>query len=430
MEDENTKKRLQRFVFGWLDLLLPRRLSRGDPNKTPNATVEVKDTQNASNATQPERVTKESTVNVAGAGFDTTANHGVSTTETVRNERRHKSDHHEQETDLDSSLYECLSGPVSEPDHIPDNGAPGYIQTFPESSFFKERRASTLPSPADIRAINERSGDIDATNFNRPPPVRFPSLGMFVKYGADASIVEAQTQIMLREKLEGRLPVPEVFGWTEDGAQTFIYMALVEGQTLMDRWSDLSGREKQAICEELRDLVKMFRSLKQDTGDHYIGKSSGKKLKNSRKKSLYTNVFSIGSLGKQPLKDIFLERHSNLAGPFFGSNAVEQFQSACDMEISSNTPIVFTHNDLLPPNIILSPGPKPKVAAIIDWAQAGWYPAYWEYCKARRIRVNPMYFDDASQEDWQTRYLPIILEPVDDESCYHPWLYFVLSKGI
>lgn len=44
--------------------------------------------------------------------------------------------------------------------------------------------------------------------------------------------------------------------------------------------------------------------------------------------------------------------------------------------------------------------------------------------------MNPMYFDDASQEDWQTRYLLIILEPVDDESCYHPWLYFVLSKEI
>lgn len=113
-------------------------------------------------------------------------------------------------------------------------------------------------------------GDINATNFNHPPPVRFPSLGMFVKYGADAIIVEAQTQMMLREKLQGRLPVPQVFGWTEDEGQTFIYMALVEGQTLMDRWSDLSGDEKQAICEELRDLVKMFRALKQDTGDHYI----------------------------------------------------------------------------------------------------------------------------------------------------------------
>lgn len=41
----------------------------------------------------------------------------------------------------------------------------------------------------------------------------------------------------------------------------------------------LNGDEKQAICEELRDMVKMFRALKQDTGDEYIGKFIGKKLK-------------------------------------------------------------------------------------------------------------------------------------------------------
>ena len=85
--------------------------------------------------------------------------------------------------------------------------------------------------------------------FNRPPPVKFPSLGLFVKYGADATTVEAQAQMMLREKLQGHLPVPEVFGWAQNGGQNFIYMALVEVQTLMDRWSGLNGDEKQAILE-------------------------------------------------------------------------------------------------------------------------------------------------------------------------------------
>ena len=39
--------------------------------------------------------------------------------------------------------------------------------------------------------------------------------------------------MMLREKLQGHLPVPEVFGWAQNGGQNFIYMALVEGQALM-----------------------------------------------------------------------------------------------------------------------------------------------------------------------------------------------------
>lgn len=70
------------------------------------------------------------------------------------------------------------------------------------------------------------------------------------------------------------------------------------------------------------------------------------------------------------------------------------------------------------------------MAAVIDWGQSGWYPAYWEYCKARRVIVDRTYLDDNTQEEWRTTYLPLILDLVHDETYYHPWLYFVLSKGI
>lgn len=93
--------------------------------------------------------------------------------------------------------------------------------------------------------------------------------------------------------------------------------------------------------------------------------------------------------------------------------------------------MAFTHADLVPPNIhvLLSPGPNPSIAAVIGWGQSGWYPVYWEYCKAHRIRANPQYFDNDMEEEWNTKYLPTILDPVDDETIYHPWLWFVLSKG-
>lgn len=299
------------------------------------------------------------------------------------------------------------------------------MEIFPESSFFKEKRAPCLPSPTDIRSLNLRSGSSAATSFNCPPPVTVPSLGLVVKYGADVSIVEAQTQIMLQEKFNGRLPVPEVFGWAEDKGQTFIYMSHIEGDTLLDRWDGLTEDEKRTVCEELHHLVSLLRSLKQDPPGNYIGR-----LTPHHPRTEPHSHHPIGSIAKQPLKDIFVAHHPGLAGPFHGAHAVNQFQDACGIDIDADTPIVFTHNDLLPPNVILAPGPSPKVVAIIDWGQAGWYPAYWEYCKARWIRVNPRYFSDISQEHWRVKYLPLILDPVDDETVYHPWLYFVLSKGI
>ena len=138
----------------------------------------------------------------------------------------------------------------------------------------------------------------------------------------------------------------------------------------------------------------------------------------------------LGGLDNQPLNDIFLSAHKDLAGPFYGADAVQKFQDGCDIEIDGEVSVVFTHDDLVPPNILLSPGPNPAVAAVLDWGQAGWYPAYWEYCKARRVRPNPEYFDEDLDEEWNTKYLPTILDPVDDETVYHPWLWFVLSKGI
>ena len=76
---------------------------------------------------------------------------------------------------------------------------------------------------------------------------------------------------MLQEQFQGRLPVPEVFGWSEDGGQNFAYMALIEGDTLMARWGSLNYSDKQAIFEELRVLIELLRTLNQDPQDQYIG---------------------------------------------------------------------------------------------------------------------------------------------------------------
>jgi hypothetical protein len=132
----------------------------------------------------------------------------------------------------------------------------------------------------------------------------------------------------------------------------------------------------------------------------------------------------------QPLNDIFLKHRPALVGPFEGPDALEQFQNACDLYNSQRTPIDFTHGDIVAPNILLSPGLKPRVAAIIDWAQAGWYPSYWEYCKAFRVDADSATFSHEMQEEWRAKYLPSVMDPVDEENVYHPFVWFHLSKGI
>jgi hypothetical protein len=89
---------------------------------------------------------------------------------------------------------------------------------FPESSFFQQGRGPALPTPAEIRAIKEL-GHVVAT-----PAVIIPSLGLVVKYGRRVTVAEAQTQMMMREVLQGQVSVPEVFGLTEDGGQVYLHV--------------------------------------------------------------------------------------------------------------------------------------------------------------------------------------------------------------
>jgi Phosphotransferase enzyme family len=88
--------------------------------------------------------------------------------------------------------------------------------------------------------------------------------------------------------------------------------------------------------------------------------------------------------------------------------------------LPDNAPVFFTHGDLTPSNIILSSSPsgQPTIVAIIDWHQSGWYPAYWEYCKAAYTAIPC--------GEWETEYLPRFLEV---PSCYETWDYYPYTLG-
>jgi hypothetical protein len=71
--------------------------------------------------------------------------------------------------------------------------------------------------------------------------------------------------------------------------------------------------------------------------------------------------------------------------------------------LPDEVPIVFKHADLHPSNIL---------------HQSGWYPAYWEYCKAR--------WTSWVGKEWETEYTPIVL---DRHSCYDYGDSFGLARG-
>lgn len=142
---------------------------------------------------------------------------------------------------------------------------------FEKSSFFTQPGApKTLPSLAEVRT----AADLQRTkpsDPNCPPPVRFPSLNLLVKYGLEITIAEGQCLWAIRNCLSNIVPVPEVYGWCRDGREVFIYMQLMRGTTLEERWESLTANEKVKICEQLSRMIGALRQLEQEPGDQFVG---------------------------------------------------------------------------------------------------------------------------------------------------------------
>lgn len=68
--------------------------------------------------------------------------------------------------------------------------------------------------------------------------------------------------------------VPEVYGWRRDGGQLFIFMELVEGDMLHERWNDLTEQDKTQICSELQIMLRALRRLRRPSEEQFIGESA------------------------------------------------------------------------------------------------------------------------------------------------------------
>ncbi|KAK0124696.1 hypothetical protein ONS95_009640 [Cadophora gregata] len=287
-------------------------------------------------------------------------------------------------------------GPLLLPDELPsaDN------ITFPETSFFKKDGA-LLPTPAEVREAAGPQGGI------RLPPVSFPTMNLIVKYGRYITKAEGQCLWAVR-RLCPKIPVPEVYGWCQDGKETFIYMQLIEGATLEQEWPRMIVDEKYEVCVQLRGMLDELRQLRQDPSDRFIGTIN--------RQSVQDVIFDFD----HPCK-VFSDVTS--FHDWFSREVISQMDPsdphAWRRGLCDNVPIVFTHADLHRSNIMMAwKNGKPRVTAILDWHQSGWYPACWEFYKTK--------FTAREREQWE---IDFILEFMQSYTGYVPWDYFVLARG-
>jgi hypothetical protein len=136
---------------------------------------------------------------------------------------------------------------------------------FLESSFFKSSHHK-LPSPAEVRALGSAGRGRTI--------VRFEEMNLLVKYGEKINVDEAVCMWAIKKVLGNEVPVPEVYGWRVVEGHVFIYMELIQGETMKERWDSLSNSDRVAVCGHLHQIFASLRQVQQKPDDTFIGELS------------------------------------------------------------------------------------------------------------------------------------------------------------
>ncbi|KAF5675301.1 phosphotransferase family [Fusarium denticulatum] len=161
----------------------------------------------------------------------------------------------------------------------------------------------------------------------------------------------------------------------------------------------MSAIEKDSVSEQLRSMVTRMSYLRQAPEDlstircpnsHFLPDLSGAKLP-------HAGPFSPAAKFHNCMSDMF-KWLATADDPDLDPTSItnpdrKMLPDDCDIQ--------FTHADLNPVNIMVSKDSPCHVLAILDWEQSGWYPAYWEFCKAE-LTIEP-------HSEWQAVYWPKIL---------------------
>ncbi|KAK0186534.1 kinase-like domain-containing protein [Armillaria mellea] len=183
------------------------------------------------------------------------------------------------------------------------------------------------------------------------------------------------------------VPVPKIwlqFRWRE---LHYVIMQRAPGQCLAEIWPDLQDEAKLIIVEQLAQYIREIRSISPPT-DTRICSVLGGPIRNFR-------MHDDGDTG--PFRD---EAQLNLQ--LRRQHPVEDCAAIVAIAHAKSHPLVFTHGDLVPRNIMVQ---GTEVTAILDWECAGWYPAHTEYCMAMNWENWNLALED--WRPWIRLFVPI-----------------------
>ncbi|KZV65895.1 kinase-like protein [Peniophora sp. CONT] len=198
---------------------------------------------------------------------------------------------------------------------------------------------------------------------------------LWAKFIGSHSLAHSEIAAMRFVREHTNIPVPRSWGlwrwpWSR---RRYIIMDRVPGVELAIIWDHLDDAGRDHIVQQLATYVTQLRELSSPHG------------------------LTICSINGGPVADPRLppahggpfpdEQDFNAALRCF--RPLESLPSKCASAHLQVHPVVFTHGDIAPRNIMVDPESL-RISALLDWGCAGWLPAHWEYRKALWMSWGPL----------------------------------------
>ncbi|KAF2110426.1 kinase-like domain-containing protein [Lophiotrema nucula] len=186
------------------------------------------------------------------------------------------------------------------------------------------------------------------------------------------------------------IPAPRGVDTFQHSNHSFLLMTAISGTRIGPMLATMTDEQLDAVASSLREYTSELRRIPKRTGsDFQICNPLGGgildwRIADSRTKELrFRDEAGF---------------HEHLTeGLFLNENALEQVSISHGVKHN----IVFTHADLNMKNILVDK--RGKIAGIVDWECAGWYPEYWEYTKAHfTVRVSIRWLADVIHQVFPT----------------------------
>ena len=205
------------------------------------------------------------------------------------------------------------------------------------------------------------------------------------------------------------IPVPRVQDVFIIDKRTYIVMEYIEGCELTKTTMTLLPAEQlKDIFEELKRYVAQMRALNPPHPGR-VEAADGRGVFDPRlrgtNRGLTSSCDSIQTFHTRLGHDLALSSDTYYREAC--KKAWPQLQAIRNRQYCTK----FTHANIAPTNILVNNG---RIAAIVDWETAGWYPEYWEYAywavsnefsPPRWMEFRDEILEPYPDEDWVNNYI-------------------------